>query len=106
MLKRIDQLKKEKGDLLLKVEMEEEMITNQLQRKLDKLQAEKVKLELTLEQEQEFMVNRLQKQLDEIKSKQSPLSAGSWKSGSLSNFEVPVAPNVVEVLRAEVFYLT
>jgi hypothetical protein len=70
--RKIQELAREKTELLLKVEAEEEMITNTLQRKLNKvnhmpklrlqLQKEKIEMENALEMEQEFIVNRLQKQ--------------------------------------------
>ncbi|KAI8811947.1 hypothetical protein BJ742DRAFT_75160 [Cladochytrium replicatum] len=117
LLKRINNLKREKGELLIRVEQEEEMITNTLQKKLAQLQKEKVDMEIALEQEQEFIVNRLQKQLESFRQQQQPMSpnsAGSsslkkWHSAhspssSLSEFPmVPsISPAVVEVLKAEV----
>lgn len=50
----------------MKLEQEEEMITNTLQRKLAQLRKEKVDMEVALEQEQEFIVNRLQRQLQTL----------------------------------------
>jgi len=70
-LKRISGLKKEKGELLLQVEQEEEYLTNTLQKKLNQLQKEKIDMENALEQEQEYIVNRLQKQLDSLRQQQT-----------------------------------
>ncbi|KAJ3299625.1 hypothetical protein HK104_008218 [Borealophlyctis nickersoniae] len=115
LLKRINELKKEKGELLLKVEMEEEQITNTLQKKLAQLQKEKIDMEIALEQEQEFIVNRLQKQLESLRQQQmSPAQLAStpnkmWHpthspSSSMVDFALSpgVSPGVVEMLRAEV----
>ncbi|CAH1757545.1 14557_t:CDS:10 [Entrophospora sp. SA101] len=53
LLKRISNLKKEKGELLLQVEQEEEYLTNTLQKKLNQLQKEKIDMENAFEQEQD-----------------------------------------------------
>jgi hypothetical protein len=45
------------------VEQEEEYITNTLVKKLEQVRREKVDLENQLEQEEEFITNKLQKQL-------------------------------------------
>jgi dsDNA-specific endonuclease/ATPase MutS2 len=92
------------------VEAEEEIITNQLQEKLNKLQKEKIQMEISLEQEQEAMVNRLQKQLDDMRTTDSPrrarMASGDYKydkrSSSLS--EIPPSNQVVEMMRAEVLF--
>eukprot|EP00210_Caulerpa_lentillifera_P008033 g7670.t1 len=63
LLKRLEQLKKEKQILANEVEQEEEFLTNTLQKKLEKLNQEKIDLENQLESEQEYIVNKLQKQL-------------------------------------------
>ena len=65
-MKRLDVLKHEKEHLARQVEMEEEMITNKLQKKLEKVKQEKVNLENLLEVEQEYIVNKLQKQLSTV----------------------------------------
>ncbi|CAM9896621.1 unnamed protein product, partial [Phaeothamnion confervicola] len=78
MMKRLGDLKKEKEDLALEVEREEELLTNTLQKKLNQarepaahsetcFQREKVDLENQLEREQEFIVNKLRKQLDQVR---------------------------------------
>eukprot|EP00002_Diphylleia_rotans_P010795 TRINITY_DN2135_c0_g1_i1.p1 TRINITY_DN2135_c0_g1~~TRINITY_DN2135_c0_g1_i1.p1 ORF type:complete len:328 (+),score=69.65 TRINITY_DN2135_c0_g1_i1:454-1437(+) len=63
LVKRVTALKREKEELLVEVEQEEEYLTNTLQRRLDTIRDEKIELEKRLEAEQEFIVNRLQKQL-------------------------------------------
>lgn len=92
-MKRIESLKKEKGELLIQVEREEEYLTNNLQRRLEKvfsrfpllsfaintrenqLQREKIEMENALEQEQEAIVNKLQKQLEFLSQQQSSPAA-------------------------------
>ncbi|KAJ1552690.1 hypothetical protein HK096_010785 [Nowakowskiella sp. JEL0078] len=115
LLKRINNLKREKGELLLRVEQEEEMITKTLQMKLNQLQREKVDMEIALEQEQEFIVNRLQKQLENLRitggSSMGSSSAYGKKwhpthspSGSISEFPLPtpnVSPAMLEMMKAE-----
>ncbi|CAM9935116.1 unnamed protein product [Scytosiphon promiscuus] len=75
MMKRLMELKKEKEDLALEVEREEELLTNTLQKKLNQaslhrrakfLRQEKVDLENQLEREQEYVVNKLHKQLAQV----------------------------------------
>ncbi|KAI8053039.1 hypothetical protein BDF22DRAFT_686732 [Syncephalis plumigaleata] len=90
LLKRISDLKKEKGELLQQVEQEEEYLTNTLQRKLEKLQQEKIDLENALEREQEFVVNKLQKQLDGLRMQQSPGREASSGSASATNISSPI----------------
>jgi len=109
LLKRINNLKREKGELLLRVEQEEELITSTLQKKLQQLQKEKVDMEIALEQEQEFIVNRLQKQLENLRQQQSPAQTPTMKwhpthspSSSMADITMPPSPGVVEMLRAEV----
>jgi hypothetical protein len=63
------------------------MITNTLQKKLNQLQKEKIELEVTLEQEQEFIVNRLTRQLEGLQRQGSsgnvsPLVSGPGGVGS------------------------
>ena len=96
LLKRISELKKEKEQLLMKLELEEEMITNTLNRKLFKLQQEKIEMEVALEKEQEYIVNRLQKQLDLLKTPSAPGSPIHSDSAPSS---------VVDLLRVEVYRL-
>eukprot|EP01134_Creolimax_fragrantissima_P004593 CFRG4593T1 len=64
LIKKVDQLKKEKESLLLSLEQEEEYVSNTLTIKLEKVRREKIEMENLLEQEQEFIVNRLQKQIE------------------------------------------
>ncbi|KAJ1558308.1 hypothetical protein HK096_002361 [Nowakowskiella sp. JEL0078] len=110
LLKRINNLKREKGELLLRVEQEEVMITKTLQMKLNQLQREKVDMEIALEQEQEFIVNRLQKQLESLRNPGSSSPYGKkWHpshspSGSISEFPLPlpnVSPVMLEMMKAE-----
>lgn len=71
--KTVDQVKKEKQDLLRQVEQEEEYITNTLSKKLEQVRQEKVDLENQLEQEEEFITNKLQKQLLTVMADKSKL---------------------------------
>ncbi|KNC78927.1 hypothetical protein SARC_08661 [Sphaeroforma arctica JP610] len=64
LLRKIEQLKKEKESLIVSLEQEEEHISNGLLVKLEKVKKEKIEMENLLEQEQEFIVNRLQKQIE------------------------------------------
>jgi DNA-directed RNA polymerase subunit L len=95
-------LRKEKSELLLQVEQEEEYLTNTLQKKLNQvrlrcaafeipgiltpwrlvaqLQKEKIDMENALEQEQEYIVNRLQKQLDSLRQQQQHTHTHSHQS--------------------------
>lgn len=73
LMKRLDQLKREKQTLVNEVEQEEEYLTNNLQKRLEKLNREKGDLENKLEMEQEYITNRLQKKLDELTSEKLKL---------------------------------
>jgi coiled-coil domain-containing protein 6 len=66
LMKRLEQLKKEKQTLATEVEQEEEYLVNTLQKRLDKLNKEKVDLEAQLETEQEHITNQLHKKLAEL----------------------------------------
>lgn len=66
MIKYTNQLKKEKEDLAIQIEREEEYLTNTLGQKLLQLRKEKIDLENQLEQESEKISNRLQKQISEL----------------------------------------
>ena len=68
MLKKIQDLKKEKESLALNYEQEEECLTNDLSRKLNQLRQEKVQLEHTLEQEQECLVNKLMRKIEKLET--------------------------------------
>lgn len=74
-MKRLNNLKLEKETLVLEVEREEELLTNQLQSKLEQVRKEKVQLENELEHEQEYIVNKLQKQLGIVTAEKSKLEA-------------------------------
>lgn len=74
LLKRLEQLKKEKQALANEVEQEEEFLTNTLQKRLEKLNKEKVDLENQLEAEQEYIVNKLQKQLEHLTNERKKLT--------------------------------
>ncbi|KAJ8901808.1 hypothetical protein NDN08_004013 [Rhodosorus marinus] len=63
----------EKEQLARQIEQEEEYLTNTLQTKLNELRKEKVDIENQLEQEQECIVNKLQRQLDELRNEKSIL---------------------------------
>ncbi|GMH41256.1 hypothetical protein BSKO_09166 [Bryopsis sp. KO-2023] len=62
MMKRLEDLKMEKQNLVNQVEQEEEFLTNNLQKRLEKLNDEKMLLGRQLE-EQESVVGKLQRQL-------------------------------------------
>lgn len=91
--KHVEQIKKEKQDLLRQVEQEEEYITNTLVKKLEQVRHEKVDLENQLEQEEEFITNKLQKQLLTVLNEKRyciragfsrhllTVSTANWKSG-------------------------
>ena len=76
LMRRMEELKKEKETLMKQVDVEEDHIANTLLKKLgdvvllyspqDQLQKEKASLEQKLEYEQECMVNRLQRQIQAI----------------------------------------
>jgi len=68
LLKKIQDLKKEKESLALNYEQEEECLTNDLSRKLNQLRQEKVQLEHTLEQEQECLVNKLMRKIEKLET--------------------------------------
>ncbi|KAI9024672.1 hypothetical protein DFJ74DRAFT_665773 [Hyaloraphidium curvatum] len=107
---RVEQLKREKADLMVKLEEEEDYITNTLTRKLHALQRDKVDIENQLEQEQEFIVNRLQKQLEDARvgapvgvAIDTGMARSRSRSGSMSTRdEPPPSPGVADILRAEV----
>jgi len=66
LLKKIQELKKEKETLAIHYEKEEEFLTNQLSKKLGHLRQEKVELERTLEREQEYQVNKLMRRIERL----------------------------------------
>ncbi|POM74966.1 Lipid binding protein, partial [Phytophthora palmivora] len=72
-LERLHDVKSEKEKLALEVEREEELLTNNLQKKLNQLRKEKVDLENKLENEQEYIVNRLSKQLEAARAEKERL---------------------------------
>lgn len=59
-------------------------MATELQRRLNQLQKEKLELEIAMEQEQEFMVNRLGRQLVERKQGGAAGAGGGTSTGSLS----------------------
>ncbi|PNH04551.1 Coiled-coil domain-containing protein 6 [Tetrabaena socialis] len=73
LMKRLDQLKKEKAVLASEVAQEEEFLTNTLQKRLDKLTKEKVDLENRLEAEQEYVVNKLRKSIEQLSVEKNKL---------------------------------
>ncbi|KAG2447788.1 hypothetical protein HYH02_007245 [Chlamydomonas schloesseri] len=73
LMKRLDQLKREKAVLASEVAQEEEFLANTLQKRLDKLAKEKVDLENRLEAEQEYVVNKLRKAIEQLSVEKSKL---------------------------------
>lgn len=73
LMKRLEQLKKEKQALANAVEQEEEMISNTLQKRLERLAKDKVELENRLEAEQEYVTVKLQKQLARLAADKAAL---------------------------------
>uniref|UniRef100_A0A6B2L8X7 PH domain-containing protein n=1 Tax=Arcella intermedia TaxID=1963864 RepID=A0A6B2L8X7_9EUKA len=73
LIKRLEELKNEKTDLVARVEREEEYLTNTLQKKLKRLEQEKVDLEQKLEIEEEYIINKLQKQFETLQSEKLQL---------------------------------
>jgi len=51
LMRRLDGLKKEKGQIIVELEREEEMLTNTLQKKLMEVRMEKAQLEKQVERE-------------------------------------------------------
>ncbi|CAD7701888.1 unnamed protein product [Ostreobium quekettii] len=74
LVKRLEQLKREKQMLASEVEQEEEFLTNTLQKRLEKITKEKVDIENQLEVEQEYIVNKLRKQLEHLNSEKGKLT--------------------------------
>eukprot|EP00299_Pterocystis_sp_00344_P016511 c8284_g1_i1.p1 GENE.c8284_g1_i1~~c8284_g1_i1.p1 ORF type:complete len:336 (-),score=82.55 c8284_g1_i1:940-1920(-) len=72
--KRLEELKLAKESLIRQVEAEEEHVTNTLQAKLRQLTQEKIEIQQQLEQEEEFVVNRLQKQLLQLTNEKNQLA--------------------------------
>mmetsp|Transcript_7534 Transcript_7534/g.33592 ORF Transcript_7534/g.33592 Transcript_7534/m.33592 type:complete len:139 (-) Transcript_7534:2010-2426(-) len=70
----------EKEQLARQIEQEEEYLTNTLQAQLNELRKEKVDMENQLEQEQECIVNKLQRQLDELRNEKSYVCRKLWSS--------------------------
>jgi len=86
LLKRLEEIKSEKANLMNQVEQEEEYLTNTLQKRLQKVQQEKIALENKLEVEEEFIVNHLQKQLEELLSEKNMLQQlGEESSATIEN---------------------
>eukprot|EP01124_Arcella_intermedia_P000655 TRINITY_DN10354_c0_g1_i2.p1 TRINITY_DN10354_c0_g1~~TRINITY_DN10354_c0_g1_i2.p1 ORF type:complete len:389 (+),score=146.66 TRINITY_DN10354_c0_g1_i2:71-1237(+) len=73
LIKRLEELKNEKTDLVARVEREEEYLTNTLQKKLKRLEQEKVDLEQKLEIEEEYLTNTLQKKLKRLEQEKVDL---------------------------------
>lgn len=68
LLKKIQELKKEKETLALNYEQEEECLTNDLSRKLVQLRQEKAELAATIQQEQESLVSKLMRKIKKLES--------------------------------------
>lgn len=68
LLKKIQELKKEKETLANNYEREEEFLTNDLSRKLQQLREEKQSLEQSLEQEQASQINKLMKRINRLEA--------------------------------------
>jgi coiled-coil domain-containing protein 6 len=68
LLKKIQELKKEKETLANNYEREEEFLTNDLSRKLQQLREEKQTLEQSLEQEQASQINKLMKRINRLEA--------------------------------------
>ncbi|PAA52828.1 hypothetical protein BOX15_Mlig007292g1 [Macrostomum lignano] len=89
MLKKIQNLQKEKERLAQSYEQEEEHLTNDLTRRLFRLKQEKVDLEMELEREQEAQVNKLLKRIEKLENdvcaKQASLDQLRQEKVSLEN---------------------
>lgn len=72
-IKRLDEVKKEKERLAIEVEREEEMLTNKLQRKLRQVLQEKIDIENQLEQEQENIINRYVREAEKTNTEKKQL---------------------------------
>ncbi|KFD52138.1 hypothetical protein M514_06983 [Trichuris suis] len=68
LLKKIQELKKEKEALAVNYEQEEECLTNDLSRKLSQLRQEKAELAVSLQQEQESLVAKLMRKLKKLEA--------------------------------------
>ena len=68
LLKKIQELKKEKETLANNYEREEEFLTNDLSRKLQQIRDEKQSLEQSLEQEQATQINQLMKRIQRLEA--------------------------------------
>ena len=68
LLKKIQELKKEKETLANNYEREEEFLTNDLSRKLQQLREEKQSLEHSLEQEQASQISKLMKRINRLEA--------------------------------------
>lgn len=66
LLKKIQELKREKETLVNDYETEEEFLTNDLSRKLTQLRQEKTELERTLEREQQMQVAKLMRRIERM----------------------------------------
>jgi len=64
LVKRLNQLRKEKEELAVSVEAEEEFVVNKLMKRLEVLRKEKIEIEMVMEKEQEAMVNKLLRERD------------------------------------------
>ena len=72
-IKKLDEVKKEKERLAIEIEREEEMLTNSLQRKLRQVLQEKIDIENQLEQEQENIMNRYVRVVEKTNSEKKQL---------------------------------
>lgn len=64
--KRIQSLKRENAEMLIKIQKEEEYIKNNLQQKLDEVLKEKESLEMTLSYQESQVVEQLQQDIDRM----------------------------------------
>merc|ERR1712070_1236985 len=91
-MKKLQEVKKEKERLAIEVEREEEMITNSLQKKMKKLIQDKIDIENQLEQEQESITNRFQRQVQKANLEKRQLEDELSKMRRSSNISILEQP--------------
>lgn len=73
LMKRLAELKQEKEQIARASESDSEWVTNSLSQRLEELQRQKLKIIATAEAENEFIVNRLNKELEALRVEKAEL---------------------------------
>lgn len=101
--KRIQSLKRENAEMLVKIQQEEEYIKNNLQQKLDDVLKEKESLEMTLSYQESQVIEQLQQDIDRMTQEatilESQVNSGASNTDSANNS--PNKNNTIALTRSK-----